>query len=511
MNAQVALIILDGWGVAEDPTVSAIDHANINYFPYLLKHYPHSELLASEEAVGLPAGQMGNSEVGHINIGAGRVVYQELERISRAISSGEFWENPVFQDLLTYCRTQNKPLHIIGLVSDGGVHSSIVHLKGILFLLKAAQLPAVYLHCITDGRDTAPKSAIQYIQALETFIAGWAKIVSVVGRYYAMDRDKRWERTKKAYDLLVHGKGESFSSAVEGIEANYRNGVTDEFIEPFFIDAPICLQPGDGLLNFNFRTDRNRQISIALTQQDLPEYDMFTLPLKYATMNRYDKTYQNIDVLFERATITQTLGEVLEHNGKTQIRIAETEKYPHVTFFFNGGREEPFAGEKRILIPSPKVATYDLAPEMSANGILEAILPEIEQRTADFICLNFANPDMVGHTGVFDAAIKACETVDRCLETLVEACLKQDYYVLIIADHGNVDKMRNADGTPHTAHTLAKVPCLLISNSTKQYRLQNGVLGDVAPTILALMGIAQPEAMTGQSLLLPLGEAISMI
>lgn len=508
MGNKVALIILDGWGIAENPDVSAIDEANISFYPYLLANYPHTYLNASEESVGLPAGQMGNSEVGHINIGAGRVVHQELARISRAISDGSFADNPVFRALCAYCRKENKPLHIMGLVSDGGVHSSVAHLYGILDILKAQGFPNVYLHVFTDGRDTDPRSGLRFLTELTEKYGDFAPIASVCGRYYAMDRDKRWERTQKEYNLLINGEGERFATAVEGIEAMYARGITDEFIEPFVVGAGKTIQADDAVLNFNFRTDRNRQISVALTQEDFPQYGMHKIPLRYATMNRYDKTYQNVEVLFERQTLSNTLGETLAAAGRTQLRIAETEKYPHVTFFFNGGREEPFEGEKRIMIPSPKVATYDLAPEMSAYKVKEAVVAEIEAQSVDFICLNYANADMVGHTGVFEAAEKACQTVDACLAETVRACLANGYAALIIADHGNADKMKNEDGSPHTAHTLAHVPCILVTPDARRYRLSPGVLGDVAPTVLALMGLPQPREMTGRSLLTPLAEPV---
>ncbi|HCQ15252.1 MAG TPA: 2,3-bisphosphoglycerate-independent phosphoglycerate mutase [Cryomorphaceae bacterium] len=501
MSHKTALIILDGWGIAKDPSVSAIDKAKTPFIDSLYHDYPHAQLEASGMAVGLPEGQMGNSEVGHMNLGAGRVVYQDLVKINLAVEDGSLAREKVLQDALQYARSQNKKLHLIGLLSDGGVHSHINHLKGLASAAHDSGLQDVYVHVFTDGRDTDPKGGLGYVDELEAHLEKTTgKIASVVGRYYAMDRDKRWERVKLAYDLLVHGKGEKFNSAREAIQASYDEGVTDEFIKPRLIKPAGTIEEGDVVLCFNFRTDRGRQITMALTQQDFPEQDMKKLDLYYVTMTRYDDTFKGVKVIYEKDNLEDTLGEVLSKAGKTQIRIAETEKYPHVTFFFSGGREEEFKGEKRLLCPSPKVATYDLQPEMSAYDIRDKIVPELEKGEVDFICLNFANPDMVGHTGVMEAAIKACETVDTCARDVVEAGLKNDYTFLIIADHGNSDCMINPDGSPNTAHTTQPVPFFFVSND---YRgsLKNGILGDIAPTILDRKGITRPEKMTGKSLI----------
>lgn len=502
------LVILDGWGMTANPAVSAISQARTPCFDRLWSQYPHTTLLACGPSVGLPEGQMGNSEVGHVNLGAGRVVYQELERISRELASGRMAENPVFQNLVARVKRGGGPLHLMGLLSDGGVHSSIRHLELLLDLLQDVGVESIRLHVFTDGRDTAPKSGLGFVERIEKKLARLAdaRIATLMGRYYAMDRDKRWERTRRAWELLVKGEGARFETAADALRASYAAGITDEFVAPCVIArpgaVPACLNDGSAALNFNFRTDRNRQISAVLTQYDLPEHGMRTLQnFHYVTMNRYDATFQNVDVLFERDTVSQSMGEVLADNGKTQIRIAETEKYAHVTFFFNGGREEPFEGEERILCPSPKVATYDLAPEMSARDIRDAIVPRLREQTADFVCLNFANADMVGHTGKMEAAVRACEVVDECLSDVVEAALAGGYGVLIIADHGNADVMRNADGSPHTAHTLAPVPCIWVHAEAWRYRLQSGVLGDVAPTLLSWMGVPVPLAMTGHNLL----------
>lgn len=501
---KTILIIMDGWGIPENPEVSAIDHAHTPFYDMARATYPHSRLEASGPAVGLPEGQMGNSEVGHMNIGAGRVVYQDLERISLAIKDQSVTQFPVWQEMIQYCIRNQKPLHLLGLVSDGGVHSSIHHLKGLLPLLK--EVPAVYIHCFTDGRDTGPRSGLGFIQDLEKAIqeSGVGEIASVCGRYYAMDRDKRWGRVRNAYDLLVHGIGQSFPDAASAIQASYAKEVTDEFILPACIEKagrPVAtIRPGDAVLFFNFRTDRAREITEMLTQTDNREYNMTVLPdLFYVTLTRYDEKYTGIRVLFEKDNLAKTLGEVISAAGLKQLRMAETEKYPHVTFFFNGGREDAFPGEERILCPSPGVATYDLKPEMSAEEICQKAVEAIGTGKFDFICINFANPDMVGHTGVFEAAVKACAKVDECVGRVVEAGRKQDYSFIIIADHGNADKMKNADGSPHTAHTTALVPCILI-HADHSYSMKDGKLGDVAPTILKLMGVSQPQEMSGGAL-----------
>lgn len=506
MNKKVLLMILDGWGIATNKKVSAIDHAKTPFVSSLYSKYANSRLEASGLAVGLPEGQMGNSEVGHMNIGAGRIVYQDLVRINKAIQERELDNNPVLQEAFAYAKANNRNIHFIGLVSDGGVHSHIEHLKGLVSIAQRNEVKNLFIHAFTDGRDTDPKGGLQYLKDLQNHLdKTTGKLASIVGRYFAMDRDKRWERVKLAYDLLVHGEGFKTSDPLAAVQKSYDENVTDEFIKPIVItdenQKPLTtIQEGDVVLCFNFRTDRGRQITQALTQQDFPEQQMKKLKLHYITLTNYDDSFNDVKVIFDKDNLENTLGEVVAAAGKKQIRIAETEKYPHVTFFFSGGREEAFAGESRILCPSPKVATYDLKPEMSANDIKDKIIPELENKTADFICLNFANPDMVGHTGVFEAAVKACETVDACAQKVTEAALKSDYSVIIIADHGNADMMINEDGTPNTAHTTNLVPCILVDNNYKG-KLKNGKLGDLAPTILTLMGISLPSQMTGDVLL----------
>jgi 2,3-bisphosphoglycerate-independent phosphoglycerate mutase len=498
---------MDGWGHGKVNSSDAIQHANTPFVKSLYTHYPHAELITCGEAVGLPEGQMGNSEVGHLNIGAGRIVYQELQRINVAIKSGELAQNEAFNSMINYSLENNKTLHLIGLVSDGGVHSHINHLKSICALCENKKLVNVVIHVFTDGRDTDPKSGLAYVKELEAYLkTSVGKIASVTGRYYAMDRDKRWDRVKLAYDALVHGVGEKSTDLVASIEASYTENITDEFLKPMIaVDEagnPIAtIQDGDAVLCFNFRTDRCREITEALTQQAFQEQNMTPLNLHYTTLTEYNKNFKNVHVVFRNDDLKNTLGEVLEANNKTQIRIAETEKYPHVTFFFSGGREKEFIGEKRLMAPSPKdVATYDLKPEMSALQITELILPEIKNQTADFIVLNFANADMVGHTGVWEAVIKAVETVDSCVEKIVTEALKQDYTIFLTADHGNSDYMINEDGTPNTAHTLNPVPLFVISNDTIG-QVKNGKLGDLAPTVLHRMGIAIPNEMTGNVLI----------
>ena len=503
---KVILIIMDGWGLGKTKSSDAIQNANVPFVTSLYHNYPNTTLVACGEAVGLPEGQMGNSEVGHLNIGAGRVVYQELQRINVAVRDGEFFKNPVLLQTIHYARDHHKPLHLMGLVSDGGVHSHIDHLKAITTLCQQEGLNEVYVHAFTDGRDCDPKSGLHFIAELQQHLeTTTGQIASVSGRYYAMDRDKRWERVKKAYECLVFGLGQKATSARQAVEQSYAAEVTDEFILPTVIigenGEPVAtIKEGDVALCFNYRTDRCREITEVLTQQDFPEFGMKKLDLFYTTMAEYDKSFSNVHVIFSTDNLKNTLGEVLAANLKKQIRIAETEKYPHVTFFFSGGRETAFEGESRIMIPSPKVATYDLKPEMSAYEITDAVIPEIENKTADFICLNFANADMVGHTGFFNAVIKAVETVDACVKRIVEAALKSDYAVFIIADHGNADHMINDDGSPNTQHSLNLVPFFLIDNDWKG-TLKPGKLGDLAPTILTVMGIDIPKEMTGQLLI----------
>jgi 2,3-bisphosphoglycerate-independent phosphoglycerate mutase len=505
MNKKVLLMILDGWGIATNKAVSAIDQAKTPFVSSLYSKYPHSKLEASGLAVGLPAGQMGNSEVGHMNIGAGRVVYQDLVRVNKAIDEKELDSNPVLLDAFSYAKKNDKAVHFMGLVSDGGVHSHINHLKGLVTIAANSGVKKLFVHAFTDGRDTDPKGGLEYLRNLTDHLEKTGgKLASIIGRYYAMDRDKRWERVKLAYDLLVHGFGEKTADPLKTVLKSYENKVTDEFIQPIIVVDPLqqplaTIKEGDVVLCFNFRTDRGREITEVLTQQNFPEYGMKKLALYYITLTNYDDSFNEVKVIFDKDNLENTLGEVVSKAGLKQIRIAETEKYPHVTFFFSGGREEPFPGESRILCPSPKVATYDLAPEMSAREIKDRIIAELEKRTADFICLNFANPDMVGHTGVFEAAVKACETVDACAQQVTESALKNGYATIIIADHGNADMMINDDGSPNTAHTTSLVPCILIDH----YRgtIKNGKLGDLAPTILKLMGVKIPEQMNGTILI----------
>ena len=504
MNKKVLLMILDGWGVTQDAAVSAVAQAKTPFVDSLYHKFPNAELLTHGMNVGLPEGQMGNSEVGHMNLGAGRIVYQDLAKINLAVQNNALKEEPVLQDAFAYAKKENKSIHLLGLVSDGGVHSHTDHLKGLLIAAHEEGLTNVFVHAFTDGRDVDPKSGAGYISDLEAHMSkSTGKIASVVGRYFAMDRDKRWERVKKAYDLLVHGKGAVSENASESIQNSYDNGVTDEFIEPLVMtenDKPVAtISEGDVVLFFNFRTDRGRELTEVLSQQDFPEYNMKKLPLYYVTMTNYDDSFQNVHIVYNKDNLTDTLGETLAKHRKTQIRIAETEKYPHVTFFFNGGREAPFDGEKRILCPSPKVATYDLQPEMSAYEIRDKIIPEIEAESADFICLNFANPDMVGHTGILEAAIKACEVVDSCAEAIVNSALKNGYATLVIADHGNSETMINPDGSPNTAHTTNPVPLILVDNDIKF--IKNGVLGNMAPTILDILKVPIPKTMTLKSLI----------
>jgi len=507
MNQKRAiLIIMDGWGHGRVPAADAIAHARTPFVSSLYHTYPHTELVTCGEAVGLPDGQMGNSEVGHLNIGAGRIVYQELQRINVAIREGALKANPVLQQTFDYCKTAGKRLHFIGLVSDGGVHSHIGHLKALCTYAQEAGLTGYAVHAFTDGRDTDPKSGMGFLESLQQHLDGTPGfLASVTGRYYAMDRDKRWDRVKLAYDALAHGLGDRRRDVLEGVKESYDADITDEFLKPIIATdeqgAPrAVIQEGDAVVCFNFRTDRCREITQVLTQQAFPELQMQPLPLHYVTMTEYDHSFKNVKVIFHNDNLTHTLGEVIAAHRLRQIRIAETEKYPHVTFFFSGGREEPFEGERRIMLPSPKdVPTYDLKPEMSAEAITDAILPEIEGQTADFICLNFANADMVGHTGVWEAAIKAAETVDRCVSRIVPLALEKGYAIFLTADHGNSDYLINEDGTPNTAHSLNPVPFFLIADDFKG-TLRPGKLGDLAPTLLQYMGLPIPPEMTGNIL-----------
>lgn len=504
MTRKALLVILDGWGKGREDDSNAIYKAQPPFFNHLLQNYPHSLLRTDGEHVGLPDGQMGNSEVGHLNIGAGRVVYQNLVLINKAFRERTIHSNPAITQALQYAAAKNKKVHLIGLVSDGGVHSHIDHLKGLCELCNEYPLTAgVFIHAFTDGRDTDPKSGAGYMSDLVKGISHTqAKVASIVGRYFAMDRDKRWERVKLAYDLMVHGTGRPTQDVLSAIQESYAAGITDEFIQPIVCvneqQQPLAtIQAGDVVICFNFRTDRGRQITVALTQQDFHEYYMHQLPLHYVTMTNYDSTFKNVDVVFSEDNLQMTLGEVLEKNNLTQMRIAETEKYPHVTFFFSGGREAPFLGEDRGLCPSPKVATYDLQPEMSAAQVCDTAIAALK-KGYDFIVVNFANPDMVGHTGDFEAVKKAITKVDACLEQVIRTAQEQHYTALVIADHGNADFMVNDDGTPNTAHTTNPVWCIC---TDKSKQVHTGILADVAPSVLDLMDVTQPAEMTGKSLL----------
>ncbi|GGG41351.1 2,3-bisphosphoglycerate-independent phosphoglycerate mutase [Bizionia arctica] len=504
MNKKVILMILDGWGKSPDPKVSAIDNAYTPFIDSLYSKYPNASLRTDGLHVGLPEGQMGNSEVGHMNLGAGRIVYQDLVRINLAVKNNTLAQEPALIAAFNYAKINNKPIHFLGLLSDGGVHSHINHLKGLISAAETSGVEESYIHAFTDGRDVDPKSGYGFVSHLEEFIINSpTKLATITGRYYAMDRDKRWERIKLTYDALVHGTGAHSKNALKSIQDSYDNEVTDEFIKPIIMvddnNQPVAkIKDGDVVIFFNFRTDRGRQLTEALTQQDFHEQNMHKLSLYYVTLTNYDETYNNIHVVYNKDNLTDTLGEVLEKHHKTQIRIAETEKYPHVTFFFSGGREAAFNGETRLLRHSPKVATYDLKPEMSAFELTDALIPELKKGQVDFVCLNFANGDMVGHTGVMSAAIKACEAVDICVKNVVTTALENNYTTILIADHGNCETMINPDGSPNTAHTTNPVPVILIDKDLKA--IKDGVLGDIAPTILKLMGIEQPEKMTQHSL-----------
>ncbi|SFA79541.1 2,3-bisphosphoglycerate-independent phosphoglycerate mutase [Algoriphagus aquimarinus] len=506
MDKKVLLMILDGWGIATNPSVSAIDKAKTPFVDSLYTKYPHAKLEASGLAVGLPEGQMGNSEVGHMNIGAGRVVYQDLVKINLAVANGELNTHPVLAAAFAKSKASKKKIHFMGLLSDGGVHAHITHLKGLCDAAKFHGMEDVFIHAFTDGRDTDPKGGIGYLEDLQAHLVhSTGKVASVVGRYYAMDRDNRWERVKLAYDAMVKGEGEKSKDIIAAMRKSYENNVTDEFIRPIIHvgadNKPLAtIGEGDLVICFNFRTDRGREISQALTQRDYEDFNMKKLNVEYVTFTNYDATFKGVEVLFEKDNLNNTLGEVLERANKKQIRIAETEKYPHVTFFFSGGREKEFIGESRLLCPSPKVATYDLKPEMSAFEIASKINAELKKKSADFICLNFANADMVGHTGDFDAAVKACEAVDACADSVITTALANDYTIIVIADHGNSDMMINADGSPNTAHTTNLVPCIMVDKNDV-LTINDGKLGDLAPTILKLMGVDKPDDMTGNILL----------
>ena len=497
---------MDGWGLGKVASADAIQNAKTPFVSSLYSKYPNTTLVTCGGAVGLPDGQMGNSEVGHLNLGAGRIVYQELQRINVAVRDGSFAKNEILRNAIRFAKKNNKPLHLLGLVSNGGVHSHIDHLKAIIDVCKKEKLSEVFIHAFTDGRDCDPKSGLGFIKELQEHLnSSVGKIASVSGRYYAMDRDKRWERIKLAYDALVYGVGEKATDAIGAVENSYSKNITDEFIKPTVIIAedqqPLAkIKDDDVAICFNFRTDRCREITQVLTQMDLPDHNMKTLSLNYTTMTEYDKTYKDVNVIFETDNLNNTLGEILEQHGLKQIRIAETEKYPHVSFFFSGGREKPFDGEKRIMIASPKVATYDLKPEMSALEVTDALLPEIKDKNADFICLNYANADMVGHTGIWEAAIKAVETVDKCVSQVVTSGLENGYTTFLTADHGNSDYMINEDGSPNTAHTMNPVPFFIIDNEWKG-KIKPGKLGDIAPTILTIMQLPIPKEMTGEVLI----------
>jgi 2,3-bisphosphoglycerate-independent phosphoglycerate mutase len=505
MNKKVILLILDGWGITQNPNVSAIFNAKTPYINSLYDTFPSSELRTDGEHVGLPDGQMGNSEVGHMNLGAGRIVYQNLAKINIAVREGKLSKEKELINAFKYAKDHQKDVHLLGLVSNGGIHSHINHVKGLLSAANEHDVRNVFLHAFTDGRDCDPKSGAYFIDDIQKHMGNTTgELASVTGRYYAMDRDKRWERVKFAYDALVNGVGETSTNAINSIQKSYDNKITDEFIKPIIMvdesnHPKGLIKEDDVVIFFNFRTDRGRQLTEVLSQKDHLEFSMYKKSLYFVTLTNYDKTFKNIKVVYNSENIENTLGEVLETAKKKQIRIAETEKYPHVTFFFSGGREKEFIGEKRLLCPSPKVATYDLKPEMSAYEIRDAIVPELEKGEVDFICLNFANGDMVGHTGVFDAAVKACETVDECTKDVISTGLQNGYTTLLIADHGNCETMMNPDGSPHTAHTTNPVPMILIDEEIKF--IKNGVLGDIAPTILELMGVQQPKEMTRKSLL----------
>ena len=503
MGKKALLMILDGWGIGNHSKSDVIFTTPTPYWDYLLKEYPHSELQASGENVGLPDGQMGNSEVGHLNIGAGRIVYQDLVKINKSVADKSILNNKEIVSAFTYAKENGKAIHFMGLTSNGGVHSSLEHLFALCDIAKHYGLERVYLHCFMDGRDTDPRSGIGFIRQVEDHCKkSTGVIASIVGRFYAMDRDKRWERVKEAYDLLVEGKGVQATDMVQAMQDSYDADVTDEFVKPInnsTVDGTI--KEGDAVIFFNYRNDRAKELTIALTQQDMPEAGMHTIPgLQYYCMTPYDASFKGVHILFDKENVRDTLGEYLSSNGKTQLHIAETEKYAHVTFFFNGGRETPFDNEERILVPSPKVATYDLKPEMSAYEVKDKLVDAIASEKYDFIVVNYANGDMVGHTGIYEAIEKAVTAIDNCVKDTVEAAKAHDYEVIIIADHGNADNALNSDGTPNTAHSLNPVPCVYVT-ANKQATVANGILADVAPTILKIMGMPQPADMTGKALI----------
>ena len=506
MSKKGILMILDGWGIGKDPNVSAVELARTPNIDKLIKNYSSNTLRTDGEHVGLPKGQMGNSEVGHMNIGAGRIVHQDLAKINLSIQNNEFEKNKTLIDSINFAKKNNKPIHYIGLLSDGGVHSHISHLEQLLKISSNYNLKKIFIHAITDGRDVDPMSGINFIKySNKKFKKYGAIIASIIGRFYAMDRDKRWERIKKSYDLLIKGKGIKSKNLNESILKSYKKGITDEFIEPHFksnkYGKPIGkIKKGDVVIFFNFRSDRARELTEVLSQNKIDDYNMNPIDTYYVTLTNYNKKYKNIKVLFDKQNLEETLGETLSKSNKSQLRIAETEKYPHVTYFFNGGKEEPFIGEKRILCPSPKVSTYDLQPEMSAFEVMNKTINEIEKNSPDFICINFANPDMVGHTGNLKASIKACQTVDSCLGNIVKKALTKDYFIIIIADHGNCEKMINRDGSPNTAHTTNPVPIILVDS--KKNKIKSGILSDIAPTILNLMNIEIPKSMNRKSLII---------
>ena len=505
MTNKVLLMILDGWGNGDRSAGDVIYSAHPEYFNSLKEEYPSAQLLTSGEEVGLPEGQMGNSEVGHLNIGAGRVVYQDLVKINRAARDNSIMQNPEIVQAFTYAKDSGKQVHFMGLVSDGGVHSSLQHLFKLCDISKEYGIEKTFVHCFMDGRDTDPRSGKGFLRELESHLrkSSSGKIASVVGRYYAMDRDKRWERVKEAYDLLVNGVGAKATDAVAAVQKSYDEGVTDEFIKPIVcVDGagkPLAtIGEGDLVVFFNFRNDRAKELTAVLTQEDMPEFGMKTVPLYYCTMTPYDAKFKGLHILFDKDNVENTIGEYISGKGLSQLRIAETEKYAHVTFFLNGGREEVFEGEERILVPSPKVATYDLQPEMSAFIVRDKLVEALKTGKFDFICLNFANGDMVGHTGIYEAIVKAVKAVDASVRDVVETAKANGYEVVIIADHGNADNAVNPDGSPNTAHSLNPVPIIVVSDRVK--KVNDGVLADVAPTVLKMMGLQQPSEMTGKAL-----------